>query len=91
MPFSRSDYPVMARFYFHVHDGICTFHYDGGLDLPGEVAALAEARQTAWALMYDLRHELSDWSAWSVEVTDETGRRLSTLPFDDLLVPEGKA
>jgi hypothetical protein len=41
--------------------------------------------------MYDLRHEVTDWSAWAVEVTDETGRSLSTLPFNDLLGPEGQA
>jgi hypothetical protein len=82
---------MMARFYFHVHDGTHAFLDDGGLDLPGEAAALTEARQTAWALMYDLRHEVTDWSAWTVEVTDETGRSLSTLPFNDLLGPEGQA
>ena len=91
MPFSTSNFPVMARFYFHVHDGTRAFLDDGGLDLPGEAAALAEARQMAWALMHDLRHEVTDWSAWSVEVIDETGRSLSTLPFDGLLVPEGQA
>ena len=46
MPFSRSDYPVMTRFYFHIHDGTHAFLDDGGPDLPGEAAALAEARQT---------------------------------------------
>jgi len=81
----------MARFYFHLHDGTHVFLDGGGLDLPGDTAALTEARRTAWALMYDLRHELSDWSAWTVEVTGETGRSLSTLPFIDLLVPEGQA
>jgi hypothetical protein len=81
----------MARFYFHVHDGSHAFLDDGGLDLPSEAAALTEARQAAWALIYDLRHEVSDWSTWSVQVTDGTGRSLSTLPFDDLLVPEGQA
>ncbi len=82
---------MMARFYFHVHDGTHAFLDDGGLDLPGAAAALAEARQTAWALMYGLQHEVTDWSAWTVEVTDETGRSLSTLPFSGLLIPEGQA
>ena len=91
MLFSRSDFPVVTRFYFHIHDGTHAFLDDGGLDLPGDTAALTEARQAAWALMYDLRHEVSDWSAWTVEVTDETGRSLSTLPFNDLLVPKGQA
>lgn len=81
----------MARFYFHVHDGSHAFLDDGGLDLPGEAAALSEARQAAWAPIHDLRHEVSDWSIWTVEVADETGRSLSTLPFDDFLVPEGQA
>jgi len=80
----------MTRFYFHVHDGTHAFLDDGGLDLPGEAAALAEARQTAWALIYDLQHKVTAWSAWAVEVTDETGRSLSTLHFNDLLVPKGK-
>jgi uncharacterized protein DUF6894 len=91
MLFSSSDAPAMACFYFHVHDGTHAFLDDGGLDLAGEAAALTEARQAAWALMYDLRHEVSDWSAWSVEVADDTGRSLSTPPFNDLLGPEGQA
>jgi hypothetical protein len=81
----------MTRFYFHVHDGTNAFLDDCGLDLPAGTAALTEARQTAWALIYDLQHEVTDWSAWTVEVTDETGRSLSILSFNDLVVPEGQA
>ncbi len=61
---------MMARFYFHVHDGTHSFLDDGGPDLPDEAAALAEARQVAWTLIYDLQHEVTDWSAWAVEVNE---------------------
>jgi hypothetical protein len=48
---------AMTRFYFHVHDGTHAFLDDSGPDLPDEAAALAEARQVAWTLIYDLQHE----------------------------------
>jgi hypothetical protein len=58
VPFSGSDFPVTARFYFHMHDDTPAFHGDGSLDLLGGAVALAESRQTAWGLIYDLRHEV---------------------------------
>ena len=44
-----------------------------------------------WAWTCDLRHEVTAWSAWTIKITDATGRSLFTLPFNNLLVPEGEA
>jgi hypothetical protein len=53
--------------------------------LPTAAAALQEGRTAAWTLMCGLSDEVRDWSTWRVEVTDETGRSLLTLPFVDVL------
>lgn len=77
----------MQRFFFHFYDGQRAFQDDDGLDLADEAAARASARKAAQALISDLREEITEWSAWRVEVANERGRTVAVLPFAKVLDP----
>jgi len=67
----------MPQYGFHLTNGqSCS---DAGkLDLLDDEAARIEADLTA----YDLREAPGeDWSEWIIEVTDEKGQRVITLPI----------
>ena len=68
----------MPRFYFHVRDGFEVDEDDEGVELPDFEAARAEALAT----VEELREELAgDAAGIELEITDDTGRRLLTVPF----------
>jgi hypothetical protein len=68
----------MPRYYFNVRDGFDLDEDDEGVELPDVEAAKAEAIAT----VEELRDELgADAAGIELEVTDEEGRRLLTLPF----------
>ena len=75
----------MPRFYFHIRNGDAFEDQDpDGEDLPDIQAARAEAVQVA-------RDFWEDWShadiAMAVEVVDETGRPVLTVPFAEVVNP----
>ena len=63
----------MPRYFFHLHDGPRSCPDAEGLELPDDAAACEEARLVA----RDLRGEPTD-GRWTVEVTDEAGRPVTT-------------
>jgi hypothetical protein len=67
----------MPRFYFNVRDGYDLDEDEDGVELPDAAAARAEALAT----VEELRDELQDARDIELEVTDETGRRLLSVPF----------
>ena len=70
----------MPRYFFNLRDGHNLDEDDEGVELPDFEAARAEAMAT----VEEIRDELSDGHATSnleLEVADETGRRLLTIPF----------
>ncbi len=77
----------MQRFFFHFYDGQHVLQDEDGLDLADEAAARASARKAAQALISDLREDITEWSAWRVEVANESGRTVAVLPFAKALEP----
>jgi hypothetical protein len=67
----------MPRFFFNIRDGHDFDEDDEGVELPDVDAARAEALAT----VEELRGELPDAGNIELEITDESGRRLLTVPF----------
>jgi hypothetical protein len=68
----------MPRYFFNVRDGYDVDEDDEGVELPDIEAARAEALAT----VEELRDELgADATNIELEITDESGRRLLTIPF----------
>jgi hypothetical protein len=67
----------MPRFFFNIRDGHDFDEDDEGVELPDVDAARAEALAT----VEELRGELRDAGNIELEITDESGRRLLTVPF----------
>jgi len=71
----------MANYHFQFIDA--THVSDGGaLDLPDDDAARLEAELEAGDLLNDPGE--GDWHSWTVQVTDETGRHITSLRIGDL-------
>jgi hypothetical protein len=67
----------MPRYFFNIRDGYDVDEDEEGIELPDIEAARAEALAT----VEELRDELQDAGNIELEITDETGRRLLTVPF----------
>jgi len=68
----------MPRFFFNVRDGYEVDEDEEGVELPDFEAARAEA----YATVEELRDELAaDAARIELEIVDDTGRRLLTVPF----------
>jgi hypothetical protein len=78
----------MPWFYFHIRNGDAFEDNDpDGLDLPDLEAARAEALQVA-------RDFWEDWShadiGMAIEVADEAGRTVLTVPFAEAVNPRSR-
>ncbi|QFU16521.1 DUF6894 family protein [Microvirga thermotolerans] len=67
----------MPRFYFNIRDGYELDEDEEGIELPDLEAARAEALAT----VEELRGQLADAANIELEIADESGRRLLTVPF----------
>jgi hypothetical protein len=77
--------PVIMRCYFNLIDG-----YERILDLDGiEVSNLDQARLQAVKAIEELLEEddgiSEDWRSWTLEVTNEDGRVLFSIPLNGIL------
>lgn len=67
----------MPLYFFNIRDGYDVDEDEEGVELPD----LAAARAEALATVEELRDQLPDASDIALEITDDTGRRLMTIPF----------
>jgi len=77
--------PVIMRCYFNLIDG-----YERILDVDGiEVSTLEQARLQAVKAIEELLEEddgiAEDWRSWTLEVTNEDGRVLLSIPLNGIL------
>jgi hypothetical protein len=73
---------MMPLYYFHIRNGDKLERDPDGMELPDMDAALAEALTVARELL----GEISDLGREAViEVADEAGQTLLTLPFSDAI------
>lgn len=77
----------MARFYFHLREGDGVFLDTEGIDLPDVQSARNRAIAEAKGLLaVELRERsLVDLSR-SIDVADEGGTIVHSLPFDDIVI-----
>ncbi len=70
----------MPRYNFHFTDGkhVCPDTY--GLELVDDESARKEAELAACDLWEDPGE--GDWSGWTIEVMDEKGRRVTSIPVN---------
>src|SRR5688500_16628488 len=78
----------MPRFYFHVRDGV-DCDDDEGLILTDCAAARAEALRGARSLMADQLGNGQLKLDGRIEVTDEAGRHVLTMPFREAVAIDG--
>ncbi|MDQ4061442.1 MAG: hypothetical protein M3145_10135 [Pseudomonadota bacterium] len=71
----------MPHYYFDCTDGQRFVLDDEGIDLSDSDAAHALARALAKGLMEASRPSIRDWSGWAVDVTDEAGESVMSVPF----------
>ena len=71
----------MPHYYFDCTDGQRFVLDDEGIDLSDRDAARALARALAKGLMEASRPSIRDWSGWAVDVTDEAGEPVMSVPF----------
>ncbi len=76
----------MARFYFHVHDGVSPIDTEG-TDLPDWQTARTEAIQLAGEIPKDNAPRIALDEDWRIEVTDHTGLMLFQMTFQVIASP----
>jgi len=70
------------RYYFHLSDGSRVEPDAVGAALPDPEAAVGFAAQAALSVMEAA--DGRDWAGWYIDVADETGARLTLVPFPAL-------
>ena len=72
---------MMPMYYFHIRDGSTLEVDPDGTELPDISAAHAEALKVA----HELLRELPDLQKAVIEIADEHGRTVLTMPLSDAL------
>jgi len=84
----------MARFYFHLFNGLGSARDEEGREAPSLEAARSCAVEDIRSIISgDARAGVVDLAGW-VEIADERGRHLATVRFEDaveLKLPKGGA
>ena len=75
----------MPKFYFHVRRGQAAYTYSVGRTLRNADGAIAHAAEDARAILRD-EPEMAAKGQW-MEIADEMGNVVRTLPFETLLAP----
>jgi len=75
----------MPHFFFHVHEGSQRTADRAGISLPDQEAAWYQAYRTARDILPADPIERRIWAERSLEVEDEAGQAVWTLPFGDVL------
>ncbi len=71
----------MPRYHFNFTNGERFMEDAEGIDLPDEVAVREEALGMARDLARESVDGIDAWLAWRIEITDENGRLVMTVPF----------
>ena len=75
----------MRRYYFHITDGKNVLSNHKGMDLPGEAAAVEDARDLARDLKNGEKMPGWDWNGWFVAILDAHGRKIDEVPIADVM------
>jgi RimJ/RimL family protein N-acetyltransferase len=80
----------MPRYFFNIHDGVILDDPEGSVH-DGPESALEEARATARELLAEGIRRKHDRRHWRIEVEDEDGELIGTVPLRDTVHPEPRA
>jgi hypothetical protein len=75
----------MPRFYFNVRDGDTLIADQEGVEMPGESAAVEEARQAARDLLAERVKYGEPIETRQFEILNDNGETILTLPFRSVL------
>ena len=75
----------MARFHLHIRDGTDLIKDPAGIDLPDLAAARAEALAGVRSILSGHFRVGEVLSGQQIEIMDETGVLLATVPFRDTI------
>jgi hypothetical protein len=75
----------MARFYFHIQDGVDLIEDEEGIEFPSAKHAREEALQAARELCIDAIKAGGPLRADAVVIVDENGKQLSSVPIVEVL------
>jgi len=74
----------MPHFYFHLHDGEARLEDRRGVCLPDAEAAWYQAYRSARDLLAADGRERRQWGGQSLQVEDEAGLHVWTLPLTEI-------
>ena len=77
----RRKVPLMPLYFFHCKTDDLRYVDDDGIDLPDLVSAHAFAQEFVRDAKSGCRAATTDWSRYAVEITDDGGRLILTVPF----------
>ena len=83
--FERVTERAMPKYFFHIRDQNHLVPDEEGMEFPDFAAAQAEARNSARDLLAQCVKEHRPVGGLQLEVTDNVGRTLETLPLRDLI------
>ena len=72
---------LMPLYFFHCKKDDLRYVDDDGIELPGLVSAHAFAQEFVRDAKSSSRSATTDWSRYVVEITDDVGRLILTVPF----------
>ncbi len=73
----------MPRYYFHLTDGKTVLSNHAGMDLPGDAAAVEDARKLAGDLRAGEKMPGWNWGGWFVAILDAHGKKIDEVPIAD--------
>jgi hypothetical protein len=76
-----TDPSAMPKYFFHVTDGERSTKDLDGVELSDRSAAAREAKEMADTLLTGSLVTRQEWLGWCIEVHDEDGQRVLSLPI----------
>jgi hypothetical protein len=76
---------AMPRYFFHLTDGKTVLNNHKGMDLPGNAAAVEDARKLAGDLRQGAVMPGFHWDGWFVAIIDQHGHKVEEVPIADAL------
>jgi hypothetical protein len=73
----------MPRYFLSIRHRDRLYRDEEGEEAPSDLEITVRARETARDLIETPSYAIPDWLDCTLEVTDETGRTVLTLPFAD--------
>ena len=81
---AASGLSVSARYYFNLTDGNTMIHDEEGITASGIQAAVFSAMEAVEELRAQDPLNSDEWQGWWLEIVDDLGRAVQTIPLDVL-------